>query len=151
MNKKILLGSIIAVAILVLVLFTSVVGFETTKSNSIRLSPLFCARSKSMINGEEIELDIRYINKGEECIIPLGNRPNNTHWNRYNLPKWTTASCTVMDPIWTCVGTGLICLITIGPICNFLTTRTICEYITTGIVCDYITTGIVCDWIANRP
>jgi len=142
MNKKILIGSLVAVAILFLVLFTSVVGVETTKSNSKQLSPLLYARSKRVINGEEIELDIRYINKGEECKIPLGNRPNNTHLNHYTLPKWTTAACTVMDPIWTCVGTGLICLITIGPICSFITTRTICEF---------ITTGPICYWIANRP
>ena len=141
MKKKILIGSIIAVVITVLVLFTSVVGFETTKSNSIRLSPLFYARSKRVINGEEIELDIRYINKGEECIIPLGNRPNNTHWNRYTLPKWTTAACTVMDPIWTCAGTGLICYITTGPICG----------ITNGPICEFITTGFVCYWFAFGP
>ena len=46
MNKKILIGSIIAVVILVLVSFTGVVGYQTTKSSTIaRASPLFKVRT----------------------------------------------------------------------------------------------------------
>jgi len=53
MNKKILIGSIIAVAILVLVSFTGVVGYQTTKSSTIaRASPLFAVRSSRAIDEE---------------------------------------------------------------------------------------------------
>jgi len=42
MNKKILIGSLVAVSILVLVSFTGVVGYQTTKSSTIaKASPLF--------------------------------------------------------------------------------------------------------------
>ncbi len=40
MNKKILIGSIIAVVLLTLVSFTSVVGFQSVKSDSKIHSPL---------------------------------------------------------------------------------------------------------------
>ena len=53
MNKKILIGSIIAVVILVLVSFTGVVGYQTTKSSTIsKASPLFSVRSKRAIYEE---------------------------------------------------------------------------------------------------
>jgi len=46
MNKKILIGSIIADVILVMVSFTGVVGYQTTKSSTIvKASPLFTVRS----------------------------------------------------------------------------------------------------------
>jgi hypothetical protein len=143
MNKKILMGSILAVAILILVSFAGVVGYQTTNQLTIaKTSPLFTVRSSRAIDEDSKNLSCDYVGKGEECTIYLGKRPNFVYLNHYYIPKWTTASCTIMDPIWTCVGTGLICLITIGPICSFLTSRSICEY---------ITNGIVCDWIANRP
>ncbi len=69
MNKKILIGSIIAVAILILVSFTGVVGYQTTKSSTIaKASPLFTVRSSRAID-EESE-DIRaYIEmkSDEDC------------------------------------------------------------------------------------
>jgi hypothetical protein len=141
MNNKILIGSIIVVAILVLMSFTSVVGYNSVESD-VKISPLFNIRSRRAVDKECKDFTCDYFGKGEEIKISLGKRPNISYSNHYYIPKWTTASCTIMDPIWTCVGTGLICLITIGPICSFLTSRSICEY---------ITTGIVCDWIANRP
>ena len=53
MDKKILIGSIIAVAILVLVSFTGVVGYQTTKSSTIDVaSPLFTVRSSRAIDKE---------------------------------------------------------------------------------------------------
>ena len=53
MNKKILIGNIIAVAILVLVSFTGVIGYQTTKSSTIaRASPLFAVRSNRAIDEE---------------------------------------------------------------------------------------------------
>ena len=72
MNKKILLGSIIAVVILVLVSFTGVVGYQTTKSSTIaRASPLFSVRSKRAIDEESKDLTCDYVGKGEDISIPL--------------------------------------------------------------------------------
>ena len=54
MEYRILLGSIIAVVILVLVSFTGVVGYQTTKSSVIaKASPLFSIRSKRAIGQEQ--------------------------------------------------------------------------------------------------
>jgi len=70
MNKKILIGSIIAVAILVLVSFTGVVGYQTTKSSTIaRASPLFTVRSSRAIDEESKDLSCDYVGKGEETSI----------------------------------------------------------------------------------
>ncbi len=75
MNKKILIGSIIAVVILVLVSFTSVVGFQTTKSSTIaRASPLFSVRSSRAIDEESKDLTCDYVGKGEGITIPLPMR-----------------------------------------------------------------------------
>ena len=53
MKKKILIGSILAVVILVLVSFTGAVGYQTTESSAIaRASPLFTVRANRAI-GEE--------------------------------------------------------------------------------------------------
>ena len=51
-NKKILLGSIIAVAVLIGVSFTSVVGYSSVKSNSAINSPLFNVRTNRAIDKE---------------------------------------------------------------------------------------------------
>ena len=75
MNKKILIGSIIAVAILVLVSFTGVVGYQTTKSSTIaRASPLFTVRSSRAIDEESKDLTCDYVGKGEEHNIFLSPR-----------------------------------------------------------------------------
>ena len=72
MNKKILIGSIIAVVILVLMSFTGVVGYQTTKSSTIaRASPLFSVRSKRAIDEESRDLSCDYIGKGEESILSI--------------------------------------------------------------------------------
>ena len=72
MNKKILLGSIIAVAILVLVSFTGVVGYQTTKSSTIaNASPLFTIRCSRAIDEENKDFVCDYVGKGEEITIPL--------------------------------------------------------------------------------
>jgi len=78
MNKKILIGSIIAVVILVLVSFTGVVGYQTTKSTIARASPLFSVRSSRAIDEESRDLTCDYIGKGEEITIPLLKRDNKT-------------------------------------------------------------------------
>ena len=75
MNKKILIGSIIAVVILVLVSFTGVVGYQTTKSSTIaRASPLFSVRSKRAIDEESRDLTCDYIGKGEESVLSIPKR-----------------------------------------------------------------------------
>ena len=72
MEKKILLGSIIAVVILVLVSFTGVVGYQTTKSSTIaRASPLFSVRSQRAIDEESKDLTCDYVGKGEAVSFPL--------------------------------------------------------------------------------
>jgi hypothetical protein len=58
MNNKILTGSIIAVAILILVSFTSVVGYSSVESDG-KSSPLFNVRSSRAIdkNGKVFTTD----------------------------------------------------------------------------------------------
>ncbi|MCK5261362.1 MAG: hypothetical protein KAJ44_04205 [Thermoplasmatales archaeon] len=75
MNKKILIGSIIAVVILVLVSFTGVVGYQTTKSSTIaKASPLFSVRSKRAIDEESKDLTCDYVGKGEESVLSIPKR-----------------------------------------------------------------------------
>ncbi|UCF13043.1 MAG: hypothetical protein JSW06_01990 [Thermoplasmatales archaeon] len=75
MNEKILIGSIIAVVILILVSFTGVVGYQTTKSSTIaKASPLFTVRSKRAIGEESKDITCDYIGKGEETSIHLSSR-----------------------------------------------------------------------------
>jgi len=78
MNKKILIGSLVAVAILVLVSFTGVVGYQTTKSSTItRASPLFTVRSNRAIDVESKDLKCDYVGKGEDNFLSIPNRDGN--------------------------------------------------------------------------
>ncbi len=75
MNKKILIGSIIAVVILVLMSFTGVVGYQTTKSSTIsRVSPLFSIRSKRAIGQEQKDITTDYLGYGEATNIQFSSR-----------------------------------------------------------------------------
>ena len=76
MSNKILMGSIIAVAILIGVSFTSVVGFQSVKSNPIKASPLFTVRTKRAIDEESKDLSCDYVGMGEEIDIPIPTRDN---------------------------------------------------------------------------
>ena len=79
MNKKILIGSIIAVAILVLVSFTGVVGYQTTKSSTIaNASPLFTVRSRRAIDEENKDIACDYVGMEEENILSFPKRDNRT-------------------------------------------------------------------------
>ena len=129
MKKKILIGSIIAVVILVLVSFSSVVGYRSVNSDSKIESPLF------RIRNEKGEVSSNYLGKGEDITIPLGPRPENPYRDMPILVKWTTAMCTYYYPI------GWYCYITYGPFCRA----------TTGPICIYITSGPVCSWITFQP
>ncbi len=69
MDKKILIGSIIAVAILIGVSFTSVVGYQRIKTD-VKISPLFNIRTSRAIDGESEELTCKYIDKGNTLPFP---------------------------------------------------------------------------------
>jgi len=76
MKKKILIGSIIAVVILILVSFSSVVGFQSVKSDPKIESPLFGVRTNRVINDENNVVRSDYIGKGKEIKIHLPKRSN---------------------------------------------------------------------------
>jgi hypothetical protein len=70
MKTKLLLGSIGAVAILILVSFTNVVGVQSTTSGTVSDSPLFSIRTQKAINqdGKGI-LTSGYLGKGRNTIF----------------------------------------------------------------------------------
>ena len=67
MNKKILIGSIIALCVLVGVSFTSVVGYRSVASD-VKESPLFNIRSSRAINEESKGLTSEYVGKDNSVI-----------------------------------------------------------------------------------
>ena len=69
MKKKILIGSIIAVVILVLVSFTSVVGYNSVKSN-VKTSPLFKVRTNRAIGEESKDITCMFVGKGITLLFP---------------------------------------------------------------------------------
>ena len=68
MNKKILISSIMAVAVLIGVSFTSVVGYRSVTSD-VNVSPLFNIRTNRAIDEEGEDLRCEYVGKGEEINI----------------------------------------------------------------------------------
>ncbi|UCF12879.1 MAG: hypothetical protein JSW06_01145 [Thermoplasmatales archaeon] len=77
MKKKILIGSIVPVVILVLVLFTGVVGYQTSKSSTIaKASPLFKIRTNRAVDRENKVLNCRYVGKGN--LLPFPKRDDKT-------------------------------------------------------------------------
>jgi len=74
MKKKILLGSIIAVALLILVSFSSVVGYSSVKSDSKIASPLFGIMTNRATNKEKYVVTSEYICKGKAINILLPKR-----------------------------------------------------------------------------
>ncbi len=88
MNKKILIGSIIAVVILILVSFTGVVGYQTTKSSTIaKASPLFTVRSSRAIDEDSKDFTCDYVGKDEETAIrfPISDNRNVLLQNVINI------------------------------------------------------------------
>jgi hypothetical protein len=73
MNKKILIGSIIALCILVCVSFTSVVGYRSMESG-VNASPLFNIRTSRAINEKTSIQTCDYVGKGEDAGIPIPER-----------------------------------------------------------------------------
>jgi len=77
MRKKLIFGSIIAVAILVGVSLTSVVGYQSVKSNNITSSPLFDVRTNEAVSTEKINIIREYIGKGKETRELFSNINDN--------------------------------------------------------------------------
>ena len=80
MKKNILIcGSIVAVIVLVLVSFTSVVGYQTTKSSS-RISPLFSIRMKRATDKESKVLSYDFVGKGVETNLYFPKRDSDVEF-----------------------------------------------------------------------
>ncbi|UCF13426.1 MAG: hypothetical protein JSW06_03995 [Thermoplasmatales archaeon] len=77
MNKKILLGSILSVIILILVSFTSVIGYRSVGSD-VKVSPLFNIRSSKAIGKERKDIDSNYIGMGVENVLSIPKRESET-------------------------------------------------------------------------
>ncbi len=75
MNKKILIGSIIAVTVLIGVSFTSVVGYRSGASD-VKASPLFNIRTSRAIDEESEELSCEYVGKGEDVDLIISPGDN---------------------------------------------------------------------------
>lgn len=73
MNKKILIGSIIALCILISISFTSVVGYRSVVSD-VNVSPLFNIRSSRAIDEENRDFSCEYVGKGEESVLSIPKR-----------------------------------------------------------------------------
>lgn len=79
MGKKILIGSIIAVIILIFVSITPVVGFQLTKSTSVKESPLFLLRIRRAIGkGSNNNLESHNIGKEKTYSLLLPKRNERT-------------------------------------------------------------------------
>ncbi len=70
----IIIGSIIAVAILIGVSFTSVVGYQSTSRTITEISPLFTVRSSRALDIDSKDLSFNYVGKGEATKIYLPER-----------------------------------------------------------------------------
>jgi hypothetical protein len=77
MNNKILIGSIIAVSLLIGVSFTSVVGYNRLESD-VKSSPLFNIRSSRAVDKEGRDFTTDYVGKGEESNLSIPNRDSET-------------------------------------------------------------------------
>jgi hypothetical protein len=70
MNKKIILGSITSVVILVIVSFTSIGGYGSDESK-MNLSPLFNIRITRAIQRDGEDLVCDYVGKGEDNVLSI--------------------------------------------------------------------------------
>jgi hypothetical protein len=74
MRKKFLIGSVIAVVILILVSFTSVVGFQSFNNNPTVNSPLFGLRINRAIGEESKELNCKYAENDNKLPFPRNDK-----------------------------------------------------------------------------
>jgi hypothetical protein len=77
MRKKILIGSVVSVVILILLSFTSVVGYNSIESD-IQSSPLFNIRSSRAIDEENEEFTYDYVGNGNTIDLLIPNRDDKT-------------------------------------------------------------------------
>ena len=73
MNNKILIGSIIALCILIGVSFTSVVGYRSVVSD-VKASPLFNIRSRRAIQKDNKDLSCKYVGNGNGINLRIPDR-----------------------------------------------------------------------------
>ena len=73
MSKKLIFGSVIVVAVLVGVSLTSVVGYQSVKSD-VKASPLFNIRTSRAIDEESKDFTCDYVGKGEVSILSIPTR-----------------------------------------------------------------------------
>lgn len=77
MNKHIILVYIIVVALLISVVFTSVVGYRSEEPN-MNASPLFSIRTQRAIEEESKDVICDYFGNGKLPMIPIPTRKNKT-------------------------------------------------------------------------
>ncbi|MHA2040096.1 MAG: hypothetical protein ACW98X_27125 [Promethearchaeota archaeon] len=77
MEKKILLGSIFAVVILIFLSFTNVVGYQNDKTSFTEKSPLFSVRTNKAIEQENNLGSSDYIGKGKDTGLSFPTRNKN--------------------------------------------------------------------------
>jgi len=126
-NKRILVGSIIAVVIFILMSFTSVVGFEKVESDSKIMSPLFGVRTNRAVNKDIPIIRGTFIGKGKEISISL---PGINHLKSTEKSLYTV-TCGYETAHNVCCRTMVwwACDITTGPLCQYITTGPICNWI----------------------
>lgn len=108
MNKKILIGSIGAVVIIVLAGFTSVVGVKSARQNNEKISPLFNLRAEKAIKNENRDITSTEYIGGEKntLLIPFINFYKKMSSNKLikdlTPEKYETEGVTYCSP--TCYG-----------------------------------------------
>jgi len=106
MKKKILIGSIIAVAILVGVSFTSVVGYQSVESN-LKESPLFNIRRGRAIEKDSNHITCDYIGKGTDTNINIPIRDN----KQLTVQKFIELVCSMDDDSYNKFSVQLVSLL----------------------------------------
>ena len=119
MNKRILIyGTVIC---LVMLSFTTVVGFNEVTSDSETISPLFGLRTSRVVNNQDILINSDYIGKEKEIDILL---PARTHIENVDYGLYTATCGPDSCPTWSipdCITTGSFCdWVTTGPICKII-------------------------------
>ena len=74
MNKKILIGSIISITVLIGISFTSVVGYQSTSKTVAEISPLFNVISNRAIEKDGSIVTYNYVGQGEDAGISIPKR-----------------------------------------------------------------------------
>ena len=76
MEKKILIGSIISIAFLIGISFTSVVGYQSNYRTITEISPLFNIRANRALDKDSNDLTYSYVGMGEYSILSIPKRDN---------------------------------------------------------------------------